>query len=53
MYDLSVPVPREPWALLNRTYGRACAHVAHLNEHGGVEVDLRLRQFARLKGPGR
>ena len=53
MYDLSVPVPREPWALLNRTYGRACAHVAHLNEHGGVEADLRLRQFARLRRPAR
>ena len=24
-YDLRLPVPAEPWALLNRTYGADCA----------------------------
>ena len=50
-YDLELPVPREPWALLNRTYGRDCAYMARLNEHGGVTADLRRPEHARLSLP--
>ncbi len=41
MYDFEASVAREPWGLLNRTYGRRCGRVARLDEHGGIEVDLR------------
>jgi len=51
MYDLDVPIPYEPWAVLNRTYGLDCAYVARMNEHGGVMADLRSQENTRLTRP--
>ena len=51
VYGLRLPVPREPWALLNRTYGKDCAHIARLNEHGHAVADLRQREYAHLREP--
>lgn len=50
-YDLRLPVPHAPWALLNRTYGASCGHTARIDEHGGVAVNLRLRRYAHLRRP--
>ena len=50
-YDLEVNIPHQPWALLNRTYGETCGYRAHLNEHGGIEVDLRDPQYRYLTQP--
>ena len=52
-YDLRLPVPHAPWALLNRTYGASCGHTARIDEHGGVAVNLRLRRYAHLRRPAR
>lgn len=51
VYDLALPVPLMPWALLNRTYGPACGHVAFLNEHGGHEFVL--SRYAHFRLPAR
>lgn len=51
MYDVDLPVPRDPWASLNRTYGPTCSYTARIDEHGGVYVDLRLPEHAHLKRP--
>ena len=50
-HGLRLPVPRRPWALLNRTYGPDCAFVARLNEHGDAAADLRKPEHARLRLP--
>jgi len=50
-YDLNVNVPQQAWASLNRTYGETCGYIAHVNEHGGVEVDLRDPAYAHLRQP--
>lgn len=50
-YDLQVNIPHNAWAVLNRTYGADCGHVAYLNEHGGIKVDLRTPEYAYLKTP--
>mgnify|MGYP006949189021 FL=1 len=41
IYDFEASVAREPWGLLNRTYGRRCGYVARLDEHGGIAAALR------------
>jgi len=50
-YDLEVNVPNQPWAVLNRTYGETCGYRAHLNEHGGIEVDLQDPKYQHLRKP--
>lgn len=50
-YDLDAPVPREAWAVLRRAYGRACAEVARVDEHGGLRADLTDPCHARLLRP--
>ena len=52
-YDLRLPVPHDPWALLNRTYGADCAVVARMNEHDDAEADLRRPEFRYLTRPAR
>ena len=52
-YDLRIPVPHDPWALLNRTYGADCAVVARMNEHDDAEADLRRPEFRYLTRPAR
>ena len=53
MYDLEVQIPRDPWALLNRTYGPKCGHIARLSEHGCIEVDLREPAYEHLRLPAK
>ena len=50
-YDLRLPVPNQPWAVLERAFGARCRHIARLDEHGGVEADTRAREHARLRRP--
>ena len=51
-YDVDLPIPNEPWAMLNRTYGRECGFVARMNEHGDAgPFDLRLPEHAHLRRP--
>jgi hypothetical protein len=52
-YGMAVRVPRRPWALLNRTYGRDCAYIARLNEHSDATVDMRRDEHAFLLTPAR
>ena len=52
-HGLRLPIPRQPWALLNRTYGRDCAYIARLNEHRDAVADLRRREHAHLRLPAR
>ena len=52
-HGLQLPVPRRPWALLNRTYGSDSAYIARLNEHSDAMADLRLPEYARLRTPAR
>ncbi|KAJ8598539.1 hypothetical protein CTAYLR_001343 [Chrysophaeum taylorii] len=51
IYDLRVNIPNDPWASLNRTYGKECSYVARLDEHGGARVDLRDPRYAYLRRP--
>jgi hypothetical protein len=50
-YDLQLPVPHRPWALLNRTYGHECAYIARINEHSDAVADLRRPQHSHLLKP--
>ena len=52
-HGLKLPVPNNPWALLNRTYGADCAYKARLNEHRDAVADLRLAENAHLRKPAR
>uniref|UniRef100_A0A7S3JZ52 Methyltransferase type 11 domain-containing protein n=1 Tax=Aureoumbra lagunensis TaxID=44058 RepID=A0A7S3JZ52_9STRA len=51
MYDLSVQLPNNPWASLNRTYGNKCARFARLDTFGHIELDLHYPIFSRLSRP--
>jgi len=53
MYDLEVHVPRQPWAVLTRAYGERSHYIARLDEHGGIEADLRRPEHASLLQPAR
>ena len=50
-HGLQLPVPNRPWALLRRTYGKDCEHMARLNEHRGAVADLRTPEHAGLRKP--
>eukprot|EP00656_Telonema_subtile_P000279 TRINITY_DN10142_c0_g1_i1.p1 TRINITY_DN10142_c0_g1~~TRINITY_DN10142_c0_g1_i1.p1 ORF type:complete len:206 (-),score=33.54 TRINITY_DN10142_c0_g1_i1:107-724(-) len=50
-YNLKLPLPHDPWASLNRTYGVECGHLAKLSEHGGIIFDTRLPENAHLREP--
>lgn len=51
-YDLDVPIPNAPWALLNRTYGDDCRFMVRMNEHDGAgPFDVRLPENAHLLHP--
>ena len=43
-YDLRLPVPNHPWALLRRAYGGDCGHIARLNEQRAAQL-ARCHQF--------
>ncbi len=53
VYDASLRIPAEPWALLERAYGSEVRHVARVDEHGGARVDLRDAANARFKAPAK
>lgn len=50
-YNLRLPIPKDPWSSLNRTYGTKCGHIARLSEHGSIEFDMRLPENAHLREP--
>eukprot|EP00658_Telonema_sp_P-2_P030232 TRINITY_DN22870_c0_g1_i1.p1 TRINITY_DN22870_c0_g1~~TRINITY_DN22870_c0_g1_i1.p1 ORF type:complete len:326 (+),score=49.87 TRINITY_DN22870_c0_g1_i1:79-1056(+) len=50
-YNLKLPIPHDPWASLNRTYGTRCGYIARLSEHGSIEFDMRLPENAHLREP--
>ena len=50
-HGMAVTVPSNSWAVLNRTYGGDCGHIARLSEHAGARADLRHPENSHLRRP--